>query len=102
MRITIDTQHDTYEDIRKVLSILTNIIEKKGSSWNGLSNNSSDSFNNMNNSLHSDPTNLMNMFDSGSESKNVADTLPDFSKFLNLMEKKEDVKREDVPRIEFF
>lgn len=96
MRITIDTQHDTYEDIRKVLSILTNIIEKKGSSWDGLSNNSSD------NPDNPDTANLMNMFDSGSESKNVADTPPDFSKFLNLVEKKEDVKREEPPRIEFF
>ncbi len=93
MRITIDTQHDTYEDIHKVLSILTNIIEKKNSSWNGLSNNSSN---------NSDTANLMNMFDSGSGSKNVADTPPDFSKFLNLMEKKEEVRKENVPGIEFF
>lgn len=96
MRITIDTQHDTYEDIHKVLSILTNIIEKKNSSWNGLSNNSPDNPNNP------DTANLMNMFDSGSGSKNVADTPPDFSKFLNLVEKKEEVKKEDAPRIEFF
>ncbi|HLD73094.1 MAG TPA: hypothetical protein VJA23_05935 [Candidatus Nanoarchaeia archaeon] len=99
MRITIDTQHDTYEDIRKVLSILTNIIEKKNSSWNGLSNNTAS-----NNST--DTSNLMNMFDSGSGSgdgsKEVADTPPDFSKFLNLVEKKEEIRKEDAPRIEFF
>lgn len=102
MRITIDTQHDTYEDIRKVLSILTNIIEKKDSSWNGLSNNPPDSFNNINIPQNSDTTNLMNMFDSGSENKNILDTPPDFSKFLNLVEKKEEVRKENVPRIEFF
>ena len=31
MKITIDTQHDTHEDIKKVLHILSNILEKKDS-----------------------------------------------------------------------
>lgn len=99
MRITIDTQHDTYEDIHKVLSILTNIIEKKNTSWDGFSNNSGN--NNLSGSSNADTTNLMNMFDSGTESKSAADIPPDFSKFLNLVEKKEEVRKE-VPRIEFF
>ena len=30
MRITIDTQHDTYDDIKKVLHILSGIIDQKG------------------------------------------------------------------------
>ena len=32
MKITIDTQHDTMDDIQKIVHILTNILERKGSS----------------------------------------------------------------------
>ena len=30
MKITIDTQHDTMDDIQKIVHILTNILERKG------------------------------------------------------------------------
>lgn len=61
MKITIDTQHDTYEDIRKVLHILTGILEQKGSI--------------VENSAPVDTANLMGMFDSGTNENN-ANTLP--------------------------
>lgn len=52
MKITIDTQQDSYEDIRKVLHILTQILERKGET--GLDG--------MGTAV--DTTNLMSMFES--------------------------------------
>jgi len=98
MQITIDTQKDTYEDIRKVLHILTHIIEKKESPVGLSSNYGSEQ------KESTDSTNLMSMFanpSQGSSGKeNVPDTPPDFSNFMNLVDKKEEKK--DVPKIQFF
>lgn len=82
MRITIDTKEDTNEDIKKVLHILTNILERKEISTN----------------TPVDTTNMMNMFSNTEQPKE--DKAPDFTSFLNLANKKEEKK--ETPKIEFF
>lgn len=98
MKLTIDTKHDTHEDIRKVLHILTHILERKEGSIDST------------NSLESSPnteTNsegFMNMFgDPTTESKEEAkdETAPDFSNFMNLVNKKDDDEKKE-PKLEFF
>ena len=87
MKLTIDTQVDTHEDIRKVLQILTSILEKKDSPVSNAS---------------TDTTNLMNMF--SDDQKGTIETkgdAPDFSSFLNLAEKKTQNKDEE-PKIEYY
>ncbi len=93
MKITIDTKEDSHEDIQKVMQILSHFTNK-----NPISNYS----------LESQATNessnegFMNMFgDSSEEKKEIPDTPPDFSNFLNLANKDED-KKEDKPRLQFF
>ncbi|MEK6853431.1 MAG: hypothetical protein AABX64_01990 [Nanoarchaeota archaeon] len=84
MKLTIDTQVDTHEDIRKVLQILTSILEKKDSSA----------------SPAADTTNLMGMF--SDEQKGTVETkgnAPDFSSFLNLTQKSE---KKDKPQLEYY
>jgi len=90
MKLTIDTQVDTHEDIRKVLQVLTSILEKKGSSLPSSS------------SATTDTTNLMNMF--SDEQKGTLETKgnpPDFSSFLNLTQKK-DNKDDEEGKIEYY
>ncbi len=89
MKLTIDTQHDSYDDIKKVLHILTAIIEHKESST--ASEPSSPPV---------DTTNLMNMFSNPTTEKPAADNPPSFSSFLNLTKKEE--KKDSIPKIEFF
>ena len=88
MKLTIDTQVDTHEDIRKVLQILTSILEKKDSA--AISATSTDT------------TNLMNMF--SDDQKGTLETKgnpPDFSSFLNLTSQKKENK-DDEGQIEFY
>ncbi len=82
MKLTIDTQHDTFEDIQKVLHILTGILEQKGI------NPSSPAV---------DSTPLMGMFDTPQQ----PDKAPNFGSFLNLVNKKEEKSIEE-PKIEFY
>ncbi len=93
MKVTIDTKEDTHEDIKKVLHILTEILERKSSSSDSLSTASS---------LNTAP--LMSMFDetpaSSTSSEAKKDTAPDFGSFLNLTKSPE--KKETQPRIEIF
>ena len=98
MKLTIDTQTDTYEDIKKVLHILTSIIEKNGSSSSTTSATTSSS---------TDTTNMMSMFsDDGSTSstaqKEIPDTAPDFSSFLNLTKSQTRRAGEPLTKVEFF
>ena len=88
MKLTIDTQVDTHEDIRKVLQILTSILEKKDSSMSSPSS--------------ADTTNLMSMFsdDSPKGTLETKGNPPDFSSFLNLTQKKE--QKDDEGRIEYY
>lgn len=84
MKISIDTKEDSFEDIRKVLQILTAILEKKDSSASTLS---------------TDTTNLMGMF---SELKGTVETsgkAPDFGSFLTLAQKNE---KKDNPQVEYY
>ncbi len=94
MKLTIDTQTDTYEDIKKVLHILTNIIEKNGS---GSSTPTSST----------DTTNMMSMFSDDSSvpsaaQKEIPDTAPDFSSFLNLTKNQTKRTGEALTKVEFF
>lgn len=87
MKITIDTQVDTHEDIRKILQILTGILEKKEINQTA------------------DTTSMMGIFNDNPVNDSAAekspDTPPDFSAFLNLASKKAE-KKEEQPRIEYF
>src|SRR3989338_4619682 len=100
MRITIDTQHDTYDDIKKVLHILSGIIDQKG-----LGNVSSNYV--APPSAPVDTSNMMSMFDSSVSTapavsvKEVPNTPPDFSSFLNITGSKSvPEKRIERPQIE--
>jgi hypothetical protein len=86
MKITIDTKEDTHDDIKKVLHVLTNIIERKDDSVLTETNEEK-------------PAGFMNMFgDQPKEEK--TDTAPDFNSFLNLVDKKDEEKEE--PKLQFF
>ena len=101
MKITIDTQTDTYEDIKKVLHILTGIIEKKDlGTMSNYSSYSSGSISS--NPESSDTSSMMNMFDD--EPKVIPDTQPNFNSFLNLVDqKKEEPKKESNNwKVEYF
>lgn len=93
MKVTIDTQHDSYEDIHKVYQILANILQRK-------QNNVSDY--NSSSPEPADTTNLMSMFDTPgySSEKNVPEKAPDFSSFLNLAKSTE--KKEEKAEIEYY
>src|SRR3989338_4858438 len=101
MKITIDTQHDTYEDIKKVLHILSGIIDKK--ELGEVSSNYAAPA-----SAPVDTSNMMNMFDSSAgvissaSVKEVPNTPPDFSSFLNITNGKVPEKRLDRPQIEVY
>ena len=86
MKVTFDTQVDSFEDIRKVMHILSSVIERKE---NGT----------IENKPAPDTTSLMSMFgEAAPETK--TDSPPDFSSFLNLTKKGDDKK--DYPRVEIF
>ena len=87
MKVTIDTKEDSYEDIHKVLQILTNILQHRGTEIK--SNESTDT------------TNLMTMFDAPSSEKNIPEKAPDFSSFLNLT-KETSTKKEERAEIEYY
>ena len=91
MKLTIDTQVDTHEDIRKVLQILTSILEKKDPSFSSSSSGSA-----------TDTTNLMNMFaDDQNGTLETKGNPPDFSSFLNLTCQKKENK-DDEAQIEYY
>lgn len=87
MKLTIDTQVDTHEDIRKVLQILTSILEKKDSSMSVSSSGT-------------DTTNLMSMFGDQNGTVETKGNPPDFSSFLNLTQKKEN--DDEDAKIEYY
>lgn len=93
MKVTIDTQHDSYEDIQKVYQILANILQGKG--------NNAAAFSETTPEAPVDTTNLMNMFDAPSSEKNVPEKAPDFSSFLNLT-KETSAKKDEKMEIEYY
>lgn len=95
MKITIDTQVDTHEDIKKVLHILTSILDQKGST--SLSNTVS--------TETVDTTNMMSMFsqdNSATAQKEIPNTPPDFTSFLNLTRNQQKRAVDLEPKVEFF
>jgi len=95
MKVTIDTKEDSFEDIQKIVHLLTNIIGKK-------------TYSNAPKKETADTTDLMSMFSAAestiepSAKKEVLDTAPDFSSFLNLAQQKQQEEKKQVPKIEFF
>ena len=81
MKITIDTQVDTHEDIKKVLQILTGIIQREDISTPIVTNATPQQ-------TQSADSGFMSMFgDADTEIKK--ENAPDFSSFLNLIKKPE-------------
>jgi len=100
MKLTIDTKHDTHDDIRKVLHILTHLLEGKEGNLNSNIGLSSES-NRTSASEPADSGNLMSMFANPGEKKETeTDTAPDFSGFMNLVNKKEEDDKEE--KVQFF
>lgn len=115
MKITIDTQVDTHEDIRKVLHILTSILDKRensptnsssisisSSSGSSLNSSSPNSF-----SQAEDTSSMMNMFAQERAAgavpkKEIPDTPPDFSSYLNLTRSSQKKEENEIPKVEFF
>ncbi len=94
MKVTIDTQHDSYDDIHKVYQILANILQRKGNNVSSFSETAPET--------PLDTTNLMSMFDTPSSAadKNIPEKAPDFSSFLNLT--KPTKKKEEQAEIEYY
>ncbi len=82
MKVTIDTKEDSHEDIKKVLHILTNILQNKETT-----------------EPVADTTNMMSMF--SSEKPEPQESAPDFTSFLNLANK-EEKKEEEEAKVQFF
>ena len=97
MKITIDTQVDTHEDIKKVLHILTSILDQKGNT----------SYSNAASTQTVDTANMMNMFSQDSSppaaaQKEIPNTPPDFTSFLNLTRNQQKKTVDSEPKVEFF
>ncbi|HLD79891.1 MAG TPA: hypothetical protein VJA18_04995 [Candidatus Nanoarchaeia archaeon] len=86
MKLTIDTQVDTHDDIRKVLQVLTSILEKKDSQVSV---------------ANTDTTNLMSMFGDQKGTVETKGNAPDFGSFLNLTSQKKENK-DDESGIEYY
>jgi len=82
MKITIDTNTDSKEDIRKVMQILSHFTDKEIVSNEPV-----------------DTTNMMSMFDSAPTETSPP---PDVSNFMSLMNRGEAEKKEETPKIQFF
>lgn len=87
MKVTIDTQQDTFEDLQKILHLLQGILERKTTSPQQPADNSA----------------MMNMFSDEPASATSNGTAPDFSSFLQLTKQPE--KKEataDTAKIELY
>ncbi len=88
MKLTVDTKEDNFEDIRKILQILTSILDKKDSALP---------------STAADTTDLMGMFsDDQKGTIETKGTPPDFSSFLNLGSQKKENKDDDEAKLEYY
>jgi len=104
MIITIDTQKDSPQEMRKLIAMLQALV--------GESNNYShyENYNNPSTTPASveQTTNMMSMFgDAGSSvasgNNNVSGTAPNFGSFLNLVDKKAASKKYlDEPKVEMY
>ena len=99
MRITIDTKEDSHKEIRKVLHILSGLVENKSYSKYSAHPRQEEP---------ADTTNMMSMFSDNSASTPTktppaTDSPPDFTAFLKLAaQKQEEEKKQNELKIEFF
>jgi len=70
MKVTIDTKEDEFEDIKKVLSILTHILESKKQETKLV--------------IPADTSEMMEMFNSKEKAAEISNKAPDFSSFIKL------------------
>lgn len=84
MKLTIDTQQDTIDDIRKVVHILSEIIQRKGGSSSVVEN--------MPAASSVDTASMMNMFDTPAPSRASEGTPIDFTSFTDLINKKKETE----------
>jgi len=93
MKITIDTKEDSKEDIKKVMQILSHFSGNENIATNFSETNESNN------------SGFMNMFgdeSTATDNKEIPDTPPDFSSFMNLVNKKEDDNKEEKAKVQFF
>jgi len=88
MKLTIDTQQDSYEDLRKVLQILAQILKRKGAIGSGEAVDTT----------NFDTTNLMGMFDYQSDSTNATDV----NSPLNLSKLSRPEKKAVIEKVEVY
>jgi hypothetical protein len=104
MIITIDTQKDSPQEIKKLMAMLQALVNESGSY------SSYENYPGSNTPASPEQTtNMMSMFgdDSGSSSVTAANatpgTAPNFGSFLNLVDKKAASKKYlDEPKLEFY
>ena len=97
MKVTIDTQTDSMDDIKKVVHLLTHMLEVKGQAAQTI----------ISSTPPVDTASMMTMFSDEEvpAPKEVANTPPDLSAFRNLTQGKTvaPIKRSsDLPNIEFY
>ena len=101
MKLTIDTQHDTLDDIKRVIRVLSEVIHNK----NGAIVTNSPVIEQEKPSV--DTTNMMDMFGTPSapseeRENNVSEGKPmDFSGFMQLVNKKNEDKSDDSKIISY-
>ncbi|PIN74404.1 hypothetical protein COV20_00050 [Candidatus Woesearchaeota archaeon CG10_big_fil_rev_8_21_14_0_10_45_16] len=89
MRIMIDTTQDSHDDIRKAIQLLTHFVGET------IQHNIP--------TTPVDTTSMMSMFDAAPEiKKEIPNTAPDFSSFLNLAQKKDTDEKKNYPRVEMY
>ncbi|MAF99395.1 MAG: hypothetical protein CMH61_02175 [Nanoarchaeota archaeon] len=102
MKLTIDTQHDTLDDIKRVIRVLSEVIHTK----NGAVLSNKPIVEQKEPSV--DTTNMMDMFGNASSTEsqerepNVSEGKPmDFSGFMQLVNKKNEDKSDDSKIISY-
>lgn len=108
MKITIDTKQDSHEEIKHAIQILTNILQRQGARAAPTADTSnmmsmfgdSPSTPTSPSTAETQPTTPMSMFADPQPRKEVPDTPPDFSTFLNLAQGQQVEKKE--PKVEYF
>jgi hypothetical protein len=108
MRLTIDTKHDSHEDIKHAIQILSNILERQGQSISGTREASPTETTNMmsmfddhsSETNNEQPTSPLSMFSNTEPAK--SDTGPDFTSFLNLSNNQTEEKPTEEHKVEYF
>ena len=106
MRLTIDTKHDSHEEIKHAIQILSHILEKKGYSTPSEASpeataNMMSMFDPPSSGTTQESSTPMTMFGNTEPRKEVPDTGPDFTSFLNLANQNKEEPKED-PKVEYF